>query len=68
MFIFRLLKQKRVQSGTKSIACRFCLGEKKLKESVYIGVAGLKQDDNIKMDLMVANLKRWIHLAEGTVR
>jgi len=48
-YFFLLLKQKRVQSGTKSIAYRFCL-EKKLKESACIGIAGLRQEDNIKMD------------------
>jgi hypothetical protein len=50
-------KIKRVQSGKKSIPYRF-RPKKKLKESVCIGIAGLKQEDNIKMDLIVVNLER----------
>ena len=57
-FFLLLLKQKPVQSGTKSIAYRFCLKKKKLKESACIGIVGLKQEDNIKMDLVVVNLER----------
>jgi len=58
-FFLLLLKQKRLQSGTKSIAYQFVWKKKKPpKESACIEIAVPKQEDNIKMELIVVNLER----------
>jgi hypothetical protein len=57
-FFLLLLKQKRLQSGTKSIAYQFVWKKKTPKESACIEIAGPKQEDNIKMELIVVNLER----------